>query len=161
MAVVKPATGELNNAVLKALAIGRSSTARDRTIDITTIGRRSGKLRRLEIWFHRISGELYLSSLPARPSWYSNLVANPRFVFHLKSGVVADLAATATPITDTDERRRIFSEIVDDLNQSGNPGRIRQPTKVEDWVAGSPLMKISIEGYATATNTDPRFQRKG
>jgi hypothetical protein len=158
MALPRSTPGELNDAISKALTIGRSSAARERTIDITTIGRRSGKLRRIEIWFHRVSGELYLSSLPARPSWYANLIANPCFILHLKNGIVADLSAIAIPVTDAEERRMIFREIVDDLNQPSNPGRIRQPTRDEDWVAGSPLIRISVIGYAT--NADPRFQRK-
>jgi hypothetical protein len=37
--------------VRAALAISRSSTMEDRTVDITTTGRRSGKARRIEIVF--------------------------------------------------------------------------------------------------------------
>lgn len=135
----------MEEAVRKALAIDRTSPARDRTVDITTVGRRSGKPRRIEIWFYRAGGKVYLSSLPAKRGWYANLKANPRFTFHLKNSVVADLPATAKPITEEAERRRIFAQFVDDLNQPGNPGRIAQPTHVEDWVAGSPLMEISFD----------------
>lgn len=133
------------DAVKRALNISRSSSSRDRTIDITTTGRKSGRQRRIEIWFYRAGDKLYLSSLPARRSWYANLEANPAFTFHLKNSVVADLPATAKPITDEVERRRIFTEIVDDLNQPSNPGRISQPTTVDAWVKGSPLMEISFE----------------
>jgi hypothetical protein len=38
--------------VRAALAITRSSTMADRTVDITTTGRRSGKPRRIEICFY-------------------------------------------------------------------------------------------------------------
>ena len=138
----------MNDAARQALAIDRSSPARDRTIDITTIGRRSGRPRRIEIWFYRADGEIYLSSLPAKRSWYANLEVNPAFTFHLKHGVRADLPATAKPVTDEVERRRIFTQFVDDLNQPSNPGRISQPTSVEDWMAGSPLMEISFDEEA-------------
>lgn len=135
----------MNDAVRTALAIDGSSSARDRTVDITTIGRRSGRPRRIEIWFYRADGGIYLSSMPAKRGWYANLRANPAFTFHLKNSVVADLPATARPVTDEAERRRIFAQFVDDLNQPSNPGRIAQPTRVEDWMAGSPLLEVSFD----------------
>lgn len=52
----------------KALAITPSSSARERTIDITTIGARTGRQRRIEVWFYRVDGQIYLSSSPARRS---------------------------------------------------------------------------------------------
>jgi deazaflavin-dependent oxidoreductase (nitroreductase family) len=58
--------------------------ARDRTIDITTRGRKTGQLRRTEIWFHYIDGHMYISGTPGHRDWYANLVAHPEFTFHLK-----------------------------------------------------------------------------
>ena len=135
----------MDPAVARALAITPASPAGDRTVDITTTGRRSGRSHRIEIWFYRAGGTIYLSSQPGRKDWYANLLANPAFTFHLKHGVRADLPATATPITDEAERRRIFTEIVADLNQQANPARILQPQRVEDWVAGSPLAEVTFE----------------
>lgn len=135
----------MDDAIRQALAIDGSSPARDRTIDITTIGARSGKPQRIEIWFHRTGGKLYLSGLPGRRGWYANLMANPRFTFHLKNSVRADLPATARPITSEAERRRIFTAFVDDLNQPHNPAGIVQPIEVEDWMAGSPLVEITFD----------------
>lgn len=129
-------------AILNALNIDRDSTAWQRTVDITTIGARSGKPRRIEIWFHHIHDRWYLSSTPARRDWYSNLLANPQFVFHLKHGIRADLNATAVPVTDPAQKRPIFEYIVDDFNQPHNPAIVRQPQRVEDWMAGSPLVEI-------------------
>ncbi len=135
----------MNDTVQQALAITPSSSARDRTVDITTIGRHSGKPRRIEIWFHRVSGKYYLTGIPAKRDWYANLVANPHFTFHLKNDVHADLPATAIPITDEATRRRIFTAIVDDFNQPDNPAGISQPIRLEDWMAGSPLVEIAFE----------------
>ncbi|MFI5754926.1 nitroreductase/quinone reductase family protein [Streptomyces sp. NPDC051569] len=132
-------------AVRQALAITRSSSAADRTVDITTTGRRSGQPRRIEIWFYRADGRNYLSGLPGKRSWSANLKARPAFTFHLKHGVVADLPARAVPVTDEDERRRIFTVLVDDLNQPHNPGRISRPTSVEAWLEGSPLFEIVFD----------------
>ena len=50
--------------VRQALAIDASSTMEDRTIDITTTGRRSGAPRRIEIVFYRLGEDIYLSGIP-------------------------------------------------------------------------------------------------
>ena len=135
----------MDERIQRALAITPASRSRDRTIDITTIGARSGRPRRLEIWFYRVDGEIYLTTQPAKRSWYANLLAKPEFTFHLKNGVRADLAATAEPILDPLERRRIFAPIVDDLNQPLHRGYLSQPVEpVEDWVSGSPLMHVTF-----------------
>jgi deazaflavin-dependent oxidoreductase (nitroreductase family) len=122
----------------------RRALAHDRTVDITTIGRRSGVPRRIEIWFYRAGGRFYLSGSPGRRDWYANLEANPAFTFHLKRSVVADLAATARPVTDEEERRRVFTEIVGDLNQPSNPAGLSRRVDLEAWMAGSPLVEISF-----------------
>jgi hypothetical protein len=92
--------------VAHAHAIDRSATVQQRTVDITTTGRRSGEPRRIETVFYRYDGAVYLSGLPApRPrAWRLDLAAEPHFTFHLKHGVVADLPAVATVITDPAER---------------------------------------------------------
>lgn len=108
---------------------------RDRTIDITTIGRKSGQLRRIEIWFYRAGERIYLSGGPGRRSWYANLLANPEFTFHLKGSVRADLSARATPVTDPGERWSVFTTILNDLRMSD---------KLEAWIADSPLMKVEF-----------------
>ncbi len=87
----------------------RQALALDRTIDITTIGHQSGRPYRIEIWFHRVGDTFYLSGTLAKRDWYANLLVNPAFTFHLKHSVVADLPATARPVTDEQERRRVFT----------------------------------------------------
>ena len=140
--------------IAKALNISRDSTAWQRTIDITTIGARSGRSRRIEIWFHRVDGHWYLSSTPARRDWYSNIQANPEFVFHLKHGVSADLRAVGIPVTDPAQKRRVFEYIVDDFNQPHNPAIVRQPQHVEDWMTGSPLVEIIFPDIAKTERSD-------
>jgi deazaflavin-dependent oxidoreductase (nitroreductase family) len=107
--------------------------ARDRTIDITTTGRRSGQPRRIEIWFYRAGGRIYLSGSPGRRSWYANLLAYPEFTFHLKDSVHADLPARARPVTDPEERRAVFTKILKDLRMSRD---------LEAWISASPLMEV-------------------
>ncbi len=119
----------------------------DRTIDITTTGRRSGEQRRIETVFRRVDDTIYLSGIPSpQPrAWLLNLTAEPHFVFHLKRGVVADLPATATVITDPAERRRILTPMVEDFNQSRASDSPWGEQSVEDWVADSPLAKVSFD----------------
>jgi hypothetical protein len=81
------------------------------TIDITTRGRATGQLRRIEIVFHAIGDRVYISGRPGKRDWYANLLADPRFTFHLRDGIVADLPATARPVTDPEERRRVLAPI--------------------------------------------------
>ena len=109
--------------VRRALAIHRNASLEERTIDITTTGRRSGDLRRIEIVFYRFEGSIYLSGIPApRPrDWLLNLAAELHFVFHLKQEVVADLPAVATVITDPGERRRVLTQFVEEFNERNGP----------------------------------------
>ena len=136
----------MRDEVRQALAIGRLSTVEERTIDITTTGRRSGEPRRIEIAFYRFHDFIYLSGIPGPPrSWLLNLTADPRFIFHLKNSVVADLPATATVITDPAERRRILSDFVEDFNQRHGPDSPWPEAVLDEWVARSPLARVSLE----------------
>ena len=91
-------------------SIGRA-LERGSLIDITTIGRRSGEPKRVELVFHNFDGHVYISGMPGPRDWYANLKANPNFTFHLKRGVSADLPARARAITDAGERRAIMEKI--------------------------------------------------
>lgn len=109
-----------NEAVVRALAIGPQSSRADRTIDITTTGRRTGELRRVEVWFHRADGRWYITGMPVPRSWYANLRANPRFTVHLKHAIRADLPATATPVNG-ETRRRGITAILGLQDRTGAP----------------------------------------
>ena len=107
------------------------------TIDITTTGRKTGEERRIEIAFHAIDGRTYISGYPRerKRRWLMNLEANPRFTFHLKESVKADLPATARPITDPQERRKVLTEV------SKAWGRDDIDTMVEQ----SPLVEVTFD----------------
>jgi hypothetical protein len=132
-------------AIAQALAPGPDSTMADHTVDITTIGARSGQPRRIEIWFHNVDGAVYLTGLPGRRAWYANLLAQPRLTFHLKHGVQADLPAVATPITDPAERARLFGTIIRGIDglyaRRGSHRRVQDPDR---WVAASPLVRVDF-----------------
>jgi deazaflavin-dependent oxidoreductase (nitroreductase family) len=114
--------------------------SRGHTIDITTTGRKTGQARRIEIVFHVIDGRVYITGMasPRRRSWLANLEADPRFTFHLKGAVRADLPATARIISDEDERRAIFREIVKTWTNQ----------QVETMTRYSPLIEVTFEALA-------------
>ena len=113
----------------------RQALAQDRTIDLTTIGRRSGRPSRIEIWFHNVDGEIYITGTPGKRDWYANLVANPAFTFHLKGQVVADLPAQATPITGEADRRAVLTRIL---------ARVDRAKDLDEWLVRSPLVRVSF-----------------
>ncbi|WP_306369383.1 nitroreductase/quinone reductase family protein [Nocardiopsis sp. CC223A] len=130
--------------IRRAIEITPAAGTGERIVDITTLGRRTGRARRIEIFFYRAAGATYLCSGAdgAATDWHANLLADPAFTFHLKNGIRADLPAWATPVTDPAERRTVLAEIVADLNQPHDPGTVR-PTRLEDW-ADSRLMRIGF-----------------
>ena len=132
--------------VRQALAIDASATIEDRTIDITTTGRRSGKPRRIEIVFYRLGDDVYLSGIPGPTTrdWLANLAARPEFTFHLKHCVVADLPATATVISDPAERRRVLAVFVEEFNRRNGPDSPWPEAVLDEWAASSPLAKVTI-----------------
>jgi hypothetical protein len=137
----------MDDAIRDALAIDRSSSLQQRTIDITTTGRRSGEVRRIETVFYRFQDAIYLSGIPApRPrAWLLNLAAEPHFVFHLKHDVVVDVDVTATVIDDPAQRRRILSQFVEEFNERHGPDSPWPEAVLDEWVAGSPLVEVSFD----------------
>ncbi len=115
------------------------------TIDITTIGRRSGEPRRIEMTFHSFDGHLYISGIPnpdRTRAWLQNMRANPNFTFHLKQLVQADLPATAREITEPTERREVIGRIARAWNRDA-----------EAMYAHSPLVEVTIPGFAPSPAT--------
>ena len=118
----------------------QNALAQDRTIDITTMGRKSNRPHRIETWLFRANGKHFLTGSPGRRDWYANLLATPDFTLHLKQSATADLPARVTPITDEGERRAIFTEILSDLDALPD---------LEAWMTGSPLMEIHFRDAST------------
>lgn len=117
----------------------RRALTQSGVVDITTTGRRTGQQRRIETVYHVIGGRIYISGVPRadrKRSWLYNLEADPRFTFHLKRGVTADLPATARVITDVAERRAILEHVA----------RAWRRTDLETMVAYSPLIEVTIKG---------------
>jgi deazaflavin-dependent oxidoreductase (nitroreductase family) len=132
--------------IARALTRGGSPVIAERTVDITTTGRTSGEPRRIEIVFYQFEGDVYLSGIPApkRRSWLANLDAEPRFTFHLKNGVIADLPARATLIEDPDERRRVLTLFVDQFNERRTADSPYPVAVLDEWVESSPLARVAF-----------------
>ena len=133
--------------VRQALEVDSSSGARERTIDITTTGRRSGQPRRIETWFYRFEDAVYLSGVPGRRTrrWLLNLEAEPRLTFHLKGAVIADLPASAEVITDPAERERVLRSFHAEFSARGSGDGPGAGTTLADWVDGSPLARVRFD----------------
>jgi len=117
----------------------KDALARNGVVDITTTGRKTGRPRRIEIVYHVIGGRIFISGMPRadrKRAWLWNLESEPKFTFHLKRGITADLPATARVITDPAERRVVLEEVA----------RNWRRTDVDFMVAHSPLVEVTIEG---------------
>jgi deazaflavin-dependent oxidoreductase (nitroreductase family) len=138
--------GAMHDDIRQALDIGPAATLAERTIDITTVGRRSGQDRRIEICFYRVGDAIYLTGVPGpkRRDWLVNLEANPTFTFHLKNHVQADLPATATVITDVDQRRDVLRPVVDEYNARWSPDSPWPHGDLDEWVTSSPLARVTF-----------------
>ncbi|MFG1886049.1 nitroreductase family deazaflavin-dependent oxidoreductase [Micromonospora sp. NPDC049102] len=110
----------------------RQALERQRTVDITTTGRRSGQPRRTEIWRYQAGGRYWLTGSPGARDWYANVLAHPEFTLHLAG---LDVQVRGRPVTDPDERALVLGEIVPTLDWAGS---------VESWIAGSPLLEIEF-----------------
>jgi deazaflavin-dependent oxidoreductase (nitroreductase family) len=142
-------------AVARALDIGPDSSAAERTIDITTLGARSGIPRCVEVWFHRVDGRWYLTGMPRLRSWYANLRAHPRFIVHLKHGVTADLPATAVPV-DEPSRRQVITAVLDLQNRPDIAARVDRRQDLGEWLARSPLVEIVFDDKRLRTTSSAR-----
>ena len=113
---------------------------RGHTIDITTVGRRSGEPRRVEIVFHNIGGRIYISGTPytRKRRWLLNLESDPHLTFHLKGKTRADLPAVARIVDDEAERRTILPHIA----------RAWGRDDLERMVSYSPLIEVKFESRA-------------
>ena len=117
----------------------KDALARNGVVDITTTGRKTGRPRRIEIVYHVIGGRIFISGMPRadrKRAWLWNLESEPKFTFHLKRGITADLPASARVITDPAERRVVLEEVA----------RNWRRTDVDFMVAHSPLVEVTIEG---------------
>ena len=118
----------------------RSALDHSQVIDLTTMGRRSGEPRRIEIFLHNLGGRLVISGMPfpgRTRAWLHNVAHDSHVTLHLKTHAVADVHATARVVSDPAERRPLIE------------GAARQwgRTDVELMMEHSPLIELTVDGY--------------
>ncbi len=126
----------------------RHGLAHDSVVDIVTLGRKSGELRKIEIWFHNIDGRIIICGKPrgkrengapwSNRGWLANMRANPAFTFCLKESCQAELEVRAVEICDEDDRRSIMSLPKMEWYH-------QQVESVEELVVGSPIVEVFFD----------------
>lgn len=108
--------------------------AATRTIDITTIGRRSGAPARIEIWWFYVAERFVITGTPGKRDWYANVLANPDITVHVPFG---DFAASAAPIEDAAFRRQVFTH--------PEIGWYRTHAELERLVENAPMIEVMLD----------------
>lgn len=120
---------------------------KDKTIDIITIGAKSGLPRKIEIWFTNVSGRIIICGTPnakglkgqySPRDWLANLRKNPEFTFCLKESIQVELPARAVEIVDPIERRIIMSAPETQWYRD-------QVESIDELVDGSPIVEIFFQ----------------
>lgn len=118
----------------------REALERGGIADITTVGRRTGLPRRVEIYFHYFDGHFYLTGRPGRKrDWEANIVANPEFTLHLTKGTMVDIAVVGETEPDDQERARIIRRA---LIESWDSPPDRVDARIDEWVASAPFVRF-------------------
>ena len=115
-----------------------------RTVDLTTIGRRSGRPRRVEIWWFRFEERFIITGTPGRRDWLANVRANPAVIVHTRDG---EFAGTAREIVDPAYRRRFF--------ESGETHWYSTQSSLDELVADAPMVEIVL-----GTQSPPRIEHR-
>ncbi len=108
--------------------------ASQRTIDLTTFGRRSGLPRRVEIWWFHVDGRFVITGTPGRRDWFANVNARPEAIIHVDG---LDLTATVRTISDRAFRLRVFT----------HPGVTwyRTQAELDELVDKAPMIEVLFD----------------
>ncbi len=111
--------------------------AQTRTIHLTTIGRNSGRPRRIEIWWFHIEGRFIVTGTPGTRDWLANVRVNPNVVIHAAGH---DLAAVASEVNDREFRRRVFTD--------STTRWYRSMAELDELISKAPMVEIDFGGPA-------------
>src|ERR1035437_8019040 len=106
----------------------RAALNNSQVIDLTTTGRRTGQLRRIEIFLHNDHGQLFITGMPRADrtrDWIYNIEADSNVVIHLKQSVVADVPATARVVTGPNEGRPLIEAAARRWGRTDVPDMLR------------------------------------
>lgn len=122
----------------------RNALSNDRTIDIITLGAKTGLPRKTEIWFTNVNGRIIICGTPdakggkghySPRDWLANLRANPDFTFCFKETIQIELPAKAVEIVDPEDRRYLMSAPETKWYRD-------QVDSIEDLVNESPIVEV-------------------
>jgi deazaflavin-dependent oxidoreductase (nitroreductase family) len=101
------------------------SAAREKEVELTTFGRKTGKPSRRIIWITALDGKLYIrSGLGLSRDWPKNLLANGRAVLHIAG---QDIPVRARHVTDPAEARSLHAPIKAKYNAERSMSRDDEP----------------------------------
>lgn len=109
------------------------SLARTRTVDLTTIGRRSGQPRTVEIWWFHVDGRFIITGTPGRRDWLANVRTDPRVTI---SAEIGDFTGTAAEVEDDEFKRRVFTD--------PQISWYRTQAELDHLVATAPMIEIDF-----------------
>lgn len=104
-----------------------------RTIDLTTLGRKTGLPRRIEIWWFHVDGRFVITGTPGKRDWLANVIANPEVILHVDGH---DLRGRAEVIEDAEFRRRVFTQPATRWYSS--------MAELEQLVATAPMIEVQL-----------------
>lgn len=85
------------------------AAAREKEVELTTYGRKTGKPSRRIIWITALDGKLYIrSGLGLTRDWPKNLLANGRAVLHMAG---QDIPVRARHVSDPAEARAMHAPV--------------------------------------------------
>ncbi len=85
------------------------TAAREKEVELTTFGRKTGKPSRRIIWITELNGRIYVrSGLGLTRDWPKNLLANGRAVLHIDG---REVPVTARHVTDPEEARAMHKPV--------------------------------------------------
>jgi deazaflavin-dependent oxidoreductase (nitroreductase family) len=86
-----------------------ATAAREKEVELTTFGRKTGKPSRRIIWITALDGRIYVrSGLGMTRDWPKNLAANGRGVLHMGG---KDVPVRARHVTDPEEARSMHAPV--------------------------------------------------
>jgi deazaflavin-dependent oxidoreductase (nitroreductase family) len=112
------------------------SLAAIRTIEITTVGRRTGRPVRIEIWWFHFEERFLITGTPGPRDWLANLQAAPQLTVH---ALGRDIPAAARPLNDPEFRRRFFTQSNADVDWYLSQAQLDQ------LVDATPMIEILLE----------------
>ncbi|MBT8212210.1 MAG: nitroreductase family deazaflavin-dependent oxidoreductase, partial [Acidimicrobiia bacterium] len=100
----------------------------------STIGAKSGKPSRIEIWAWWFEDRYLITGTPGPRHWMANIAKNPEVVVHVRD---LDLPGRATVVDDREFRRRFF--------ESRESAWYKSQAELDALVETAPMIEIAFE----------------